>query len=313
MALTTPLLLRSGASRLRSPRATLGRTYLAAAAVTLIGWAGLLVQNLAQRNDLPLAPIAAMAGLVTAASSVVVFRVLFQLGWRRAIGLFLGWCLLGFAVILLDKVVVRRLLAEPIRLASNHMSPALLGWHTTVACPYCELPAYLALDSSNGYARPTVRPAICTSCMRKSEHKVSQVQAAGPDLCWVDKLSRPQRWDIVVLDRGAKQGPTVFRLVGLPEEDIELTEEGVFVNGELLKPPPHLASVRFSPQIVDGAGTTHDVPASIWELNQDQAVVLGEFTDNAQDSRFFGAVPVANLRGVVRLRYWPPGRLGWVQ
>ncbi len=41
--------------------------------------------------------------------------------------------------------------------------------------------------------------------------------------------------------------------------------------------------------------------------------VLGDQATLSTDSRTFGPVPAANLRGVVRARYWPAGRLGVVR
>ena len=38
--------------------------------------------------------------------------------------------------------------------------------------------------------------------------------------------------------------------------------------------------------------------------------VMGDNRENSADSRYFGAVPQANLIGVAFLRYWPLDRIG---
>ena len=46
---------------------------------------------------------------------------------------------------------------------------------------------------------------------------------------------------------------------------------------------------------------------------QDGSVELrGDAPRESTDSRSFGAVPVAQVRWRAVLRYWPPGRIGWI-
>ena len=39
--------------------------------------------------------------------------------------------------------------------------------------------------------------------------------------------------------------------------------------------------------------------------------VVGDRSDRSTDSRTFGPVTKAAIRGIVRLRYWPPARVKW--
>lgn len=50
-----------------------------------------------------------------------------------------------------------------------------------------------------------------------------------------------------------------------------------------------------------GGGTT---------LGTDEHWLLGDRPDRSSDSRTFGPVRRSQIRGVVRLRYWPPSRVG---
>ncbi len=46
-------------------------------------------------------------------------------------------------------------------------------------------------------------------------------------------------------------------------------------------------------------------------LQSDEYWLVGETTDRSTDSRTFGPVTKTDIRGVVRLRYWPPCRIAW--
>lgn len=43
-----------------------------------------------------------------------------------------------------------------------------------------------------------------------------------------------------------------------------------------------------------------------------QVQLAGDNPDESTDSRHFGPVPASTVRGRVRWRYWPPGRVGTV-
>lgn len=47
-------------------------------------------------------------------------------------------------------------------------------------------------------------------------------------------------------------------------------------------------------------------------LGPEELWVVGERGEASTDSRSFGPVPRRAVRGVVLLRYWPPGRLAWL-
>ena len=58
------------------------------------------------------------------------------------------------------------------------------------------------------------------------------------------------------------------------------------------------------------AGLPGDViDGRVLELNQ--YWVVGESTGRSTDSRAFGPVTQEDIKGIVRLRYWPPSRFRW--
>ena len=46
-------------------------------------------------------------------------------------------------------------------------------------------------------------------------------------------------------------------------------------------------------------------------LEPNQYWVVGESTGRSTDSRAFGPVAQEDIKGIVRLRYWPPSRFRW--
>ena len=89
------------------------------------------------------------------------------------------------------------------------------------------------------------------------------------------------------------------RIVGLPGEVIEFDEGSLLINGEM-RPEPYLGGM---PQVLG-------VEASRWHLGPGELFLLGDNRAHSDDSRSYGPVPAAAVEGVVRLRLWPPSRLG---
>ena len=105
------------------------------------------------------------------------------------------------------------------------------------------------------------------------------------------------RYDVVVLSYPAD--PTldfVKRIVGLPGDRVALEAGHVLLNGRL-------ADESFL-HVPDRATMKELV------VPEGQYFVLGDNRPISCDSREFGLVPAENLKGKVRVRFWPPGRLG---
>jgi signal peptidase I len=88
----------------------------------------------------------------------------------------------------------------------------------------------------------------------------------------------------------------VKRVIALPGETVELRNGTVYINGNVLV-EPYLGQVPAS-----------DFPPH--QVESGMIFVLGDNRGHSDDSRYFGDVPLANIRGPVILRLWPIGRLG---
>ena len=109
-------------------------------------------------------------------------------------------------------------------------------------------------------------------------------------------IRAPERGEVIVFEFPDKnaQNPRkdfVKRVIGLPGESIEMKAGTVFVNGDELDEPYLTGNDRSNARLI--------------ELGEGEYYVLGDNRAHSNDSRSWGAVPEANLRGKVWMVYWP--------
>jgi signal peptidase I len=110
---------------------------------------------------------------------------------------------------------------------------------------------------------------------------------------WVRK---PRPGDIIVF-RYPRQPDRDFikRVVAVEGDTVEIRGGVVYVNGQpFAEAPTALRSDEDSPHPITVP------PDSVW--------VLGDNRNNSEDSRYFGEVPLANIRGMAFFRLWPLSR-----
>jgi signal peptidase I len=96
----------------------------------------------------------------------------------------------------------------------------------------------------------------------------------------------PSRFDIVRLEDPSQPGRWVIkRVVGLPGEHVCLADGRLFINDALLAEP--------------AAHGGHDGARHEWWLRAGEYIVLGDNRAHSTDSRRYGPVPAAAIRGRV--------------
>jgi len=126
------------------------------------------------------------------------------------------------------------------------------------------------------------------------------------DRVLANKLTRPQRWDIVAYVTPVYENRSVWisRIVALPGETLTIDDGAVWINGQRQTSSITYSSVMppgyTQPKIREGESVT---------LAADEYFVLSDNVKNAVDSRFFGPIKSNAIVGVAEFTYWP--RSSW--
>ena len=98
----------------------------------------------------------------------------------------------------------------------------------------------------------------------------------------------------------------IKRVIGLPGETLEVREKKVYVNGSPLAEPYAHYLTPASEGSAFHEVTSFDVRERYGPVTipPDQYFMMGDNRDNSQDSRYWGFLPRANIKGKALLIYW---------
>lgn len=253
-----------------------------------------------------------LSSLFGVLSNIVVIAWLFRTSLGRAIQVWIATLVTNVLVVALGFLVIRPFVVETFVTTGNSMAPTLVGRHWQGTCDVCGGPTYCTPQPIG--SRPQ---AICRERFHVAETNSRADRVFGGDRLAVVKFRRPQRWDIVTFRCPDTPSTTyIFRVVGLPGEEVVVREGEVWIDGQRARPPETLRGLTYdAPPLSDGIfWASPDLPA---QLADDEYFVLGDFAQNARDSRFWEvgapghkpfAVPRSHLQGVAAFTYWPPSR-----
>jgi signal peptidase I len=105
------------------------------------------------------------------------------------------------------------------------------------------------------------------------------------------RLSDVKRGDIIVFHYPLNpQEDYIKRVIGLPGDDVNITNGQLFVNGQ---------------EINESYISVTMVSEGDWVVPQDALFVMGDNRNQSSDSRAWGFVPMENLVGKAMVIYWP--------
>jgi signal peptidase I len=304
----------------KAKRATIFRALAATALIWIFGSACLALtlwlNSLHERQEAAMFLLAAI-GVILAQIiiAVLIIQLFLQTSFWRAGLVWLFGVIASAAGLALALLVVRVYVMEAFIVPTNAMAPTLIGWHKTATCPHCGqtmiVPAPSPEDRANALQMPPDKLGMCSNCFKSGEPVDTSSDTLSPDRFMVNKLLTPQRWDIIVFrypnDPSLKY---VFRVIGLPGEEVLIKDGAIWVNGTKQTRPESIASLKYSAEDEGGSGIqfAFGPPDRPWRLKDDEFCVLGDFPLLASDSRMWGPVPRANIEGVATVRYWPISR-----
>jgi len=125
------------------------------------------------------------------------------------------------------------------------------------------------------------------------------------------RTSSPQRWDVVafrpplysvpVAIRGEDLGVWVFRVVGLPGDNISFGLDGLLINGKSPgSRPPSIKGIEY--KLTTASGIPSDPHSLTYPLTllDEQYFVLGDHPDQSNDSRLWGILEREKILGQVK-------------
>ena len=110
----------------------------------------------------------------------------------------------------------------------------------------------------------------------------------------------PSRWDIVLYrNPNGEFNALLGRIVGMPNEVMEITEEGLVVNGERLELPAELVKngIKYLPASKAMPGSKDRA----YTIGKGEYFILGDNSANSLDSRFFGVVPRSSIMNKIEI------------
>lgn len=140
-----------------------------------------------------------------------------------------------------------------------------------------------------------------TSMASPSMAPTLRSDVASPDRVLVDlltpRLRAPARGEIVYF-KDEKSTWIMKRVIGLPGESVEIKDGRIVVDGRVLAQPPEIANRRY-------LNTGHMTPGSVMKIDAGHFLVLGDDTQDSYDSRYWGCLSQASIRGIARAVIWP--------
>ena len=135
----------------------------------------------------------------------------------------------------------------------------------------------------------------------KVDGKSMEPNFSTGDYLIVDEITyrfrEPARGEVIVLRNPTNEADFfIKRVIGLPEEQVLVSDSKVFIDGKLI-----------GEEYLFGGISMADTPP--FQLGKDEFFVMGDNRGSSFDSRSWGPLGKHQIVGVVRIRFWPFGAI----
>jgi signal peptidase I len=194
-----------------------------------------------------------------------------------------------FVVVATDAVVLSFKFTE-IRLRLYNRWYSYTGFALVFALVYCSAVPPVSIMGIRAFYSPSV---AMEKTLKVGDHFMAKVRPY--------KSEKPRRGDIVIFPYPEDRSTNfVMRLIGFGGEKLEIRNKQVFIDGKPIDEPykQHADS-----RVLSGNAVPRDNLGPI-TIPEGSVFVMGDNRDFSNDSRFFGAVPVADLEAKALYMYW---------
>jgi signal peptidase I len=172
------------------------------------------------------------------------------------------------------------------------------------------------------FIRPFKMPTASMSPTLEGNRKQSDGTEISGDRIFVEGyaywFSKPQRGDVVVFKTTGISTSLpenefyIKRIIGIPGDVLSIQSGRLLNHGQKITDPPALAKLAIlNPPVGNQSFLVKATDTFV--VSNNCFFVVGDNTTNSYDSRFFGAIPEANIIGKATKIYWPLDRAGKIQ
>lgn len=301
----------------RAEHPTVGRGILATLCILLpsLAFATAMICFLPDLNSVLVVMISlGLVGASIAINSAIISAV-FKLRFSRSVAICLVQLFVMNVLAIGEAFLIRSTLLNTFLVNGISMAPTIVGEHRTGICPECggTLIVRAVAANNRGFVDEAWQDeAICRDCRKCQVAEKPSEEPKQADRIISSVFLEPERWDLVTFEPpGGIGGGQIWvgRVVGLPGEKLWIRDGELFIDGKKQNLPNSMKGTIYLSEMPSVSTSLRFVSEeSARPLRKDQFCILGDFSANAQDSRFYGSVSRKAITGVVSLCYWPPER-----